>query len=111
MQQIVHERHGLSAGFAGSIAPLAEALRDPEAGTPTALVETAKKCSRFWPRLEAALAAAGQAALLQSHMTHQLRLHARYCHFSPVVMSSESHSFWTRGCPCRAMAITLRCLL
>ena len=44
---------------------------------PALLAELTAKCSRLWPRLEAALAAAGQAALLHSHIAHQLRTHDR----------------------------------
>ena len=111
MPHSMPERPVWSAGFAGSIAPLAEALRDSQAETSTVLVETSKRCSRLWPRLEAALAAAGQAALLQSRMTDQLRLHARYWPAHSVVMSRESPSLCTWGCLSRAMAIALHCLL
>ena len=70
----------ICTGLAGSVALAAEVLQDPLAGpegAPAVLAETAKKCGRLWPRLEAALAAAGQAALLQSHIAYQLCLHAR----------------------------------
>ncbi|KAK9819467.1 hypothetical protein WJX74_009419 [Apatococcus lobatus] len=73
-------RAELSSGLCGHVANLGEVLQDPLAGTdgaPAVLAEMTKRGSRLWPRLEAALAAAGQAAPLQSHIAHQMRLHAR----------------------------------
>ncbi|KAK9863853.1 hypothetical protein WJX84_008298 [Apatococcus fuscideae] len=73
-------RAELLSGLSGPVGHIAEALpglrSEPEDG-PALYAEISKRCSRLWPRLEACLAAAGQAALLQASIAHQLRHQAR----------------------------------